>query len=108
MISVEECVESESRSLQEYVSRSTEWMVNVVKEEMEIPEVEEQTDFKTRKEQEKTERWHGKVLHGEFLRGVEAIADVRSWDWLRGGHLKKETESLICAAQDQVLPTMTQ
>ena len=108
LISVEECVESESRSLQEYVSRSTEWMVNVVKEEMGIAEVEEQTDFKTRKEQEKTERWHGKVLHGEFLRGVEAIADVRSWDWLRGGHLKKETESLICAAQDQVLPTMTQ
>ena len=28
-----------------------------------------------------------------------------SWDWLKKGYLKKETESTIVAAQDQVLCT---
>ena len=28
-----------------------------------------------------------------------------SWDWLKGGILKKETEGLLTAAQDQALQT---
>ena len=28
---------------------------------------------------------------------------ISSWNWLRNGHLKKETESLIPSAQDQVV-----
>jgi len=108
LISVDECVEAEERSLKEYVGKSSEWMVNIVKEELGITEVEGQDEYKTRKEQGRIAEWHSKSLHGEFVRSVKDVADVRSWDWLKGGHLKKETEGLICAAQDQALPTMTQ
>ena len=30
---------------------------------------------------------------------------ISSWNWLRNGHLKKETESLIASAQDEVVRT---
>ena len=33
------------------------------------------------------------------------MASSKTWEWLRRGELKKETESLITAAQDQSLPT---
>ena len=28
---------------------------------------------------------------------------MRTWQWLKGGHLKKETETIVCAAQEQTL-----
>ena len=36
-----------------------------------------------------------------FLRCTEEVASSKTWEWLRRGELKKETEGLITAAQDQ-------
>ena len=33
------------------------------------------------------------------------VCGRRSWDWLKKGHLKKETKSTIVAAQDQAIQT---
>ena len=33
------------------------------------------------------------------------MQDQRRWQWLKAGELKNETESLICAAQEQALRT---
>ena len=44
-------------------------------------------------------------MHGQFLRQKEEIRDDATWDWLRKGDLKKETEGMITAAQDQALRT---
>ena len=45
-----------------------------------------------------------KQLHGKFKRETEDLSGV-SWNWIRTGELKKETEGLIFAAQDQALRT---
>ena len=45
------------------------------------------------------------TFHGQFLRQTEEIRDNAIWDWLRKGDLKKETEGMITAAQDQALRT---
>ena len=37
--------------------------------------------------------------------GTEDVRDPRTWDWLKRGTLKKETECLLTAAQDQALRT---
>ena len=42
-------------------------------------------------------------LHGKFRKNTKAIAVERSWEWLKMGYMKKETESIITAAQDQAL-----
>ena len=36
---------------------------------------------------------------------MAALADAASWDWLTQQNLKKETEALLIAAQDQALRT---
>ena len=46
-----------------------------------------------------------KQRHGQFFRATEEDRDERTWHWLRKGKLKKETEGLITAAQDQALRT---
>ena len=45
------------------------------------------------------------ILHGEFVRQTAKVMGEDTWRWLRNGFLKKETEGLILAAQEQALRT---
>ena len=56
-------------------------------------------------DKERKERLKGTPLHGKFKVEVEAVADPKSWQWLRGGYLDKKNESYICAAQENALNT---
>ena len=47
----------------------------------------------------------GKPLHGRFRKVTEEVRNKSSWEWLKKGYLKKETEGTIVAIQDQVLCT---
>ena len=44
-------------------------------------------------------------LHGQFERDTKTLKTEESWDWLSKGDLKRETESLLIAAQHQALNT---
>ena len=46
-----------------------------------------------------------KQLYGRFKRLINNISHQKTWTWLRKGNLKRETESLLIAAQDNVLRT---
>ena len=54
-------------------------------------------------QQERKERFQEKQLHGQFWRNTAEIRDKKTWEWLKKGRLKKETEGMIMAAQDQAL-----
>ena len=65
---------------------------------------------KGEKDKEGTQKEHAelrrsKPLHGQFEKATKEVCGRRSWDWLKKGHLKKETESTIVAAQDQAIRT---
>ena len=49
--------------------------------------------------------WKNKRIHGQFIRDTENIADIKPWNWLLNGHLKRETESLITSGQGQCIKT---
>ena len=67
--------------------------------ETDITEDETAERYRIRKERE--DEWKKMALHGQFLRDTETISDDISWTSLLRGYLKRQTASLILAAQDQ-------
>ena len=101
LISIQDCVALEIDSLSRYVEKSEEPMLKEVKKECVLKEQHLTEDF----QKDRLEKYKGKELHGKFLRETEDGRDPMTWDWLRTGVIKKETEGLIMAAQDQALRT---
>ena len=57
--------------------------------------------MKRSKKEKRLEVWEEKVLHGQCLRQTKEVRSDQCWAWLQNGDLKRETESLIVAAQNQ-------
>ena len=78
-------------------------MSAVERSDMEMKETVKQ--YKDRRAKERKERWKEKVLHGQFIRQTEEIAGEERWKWLKNSGIKRETETLILAAQEQAIRT---
>ena len=104
LIGVEDCVRMEVDSLEKYLSASNE---RVLKEVSQSGTIENKKKRKSKEDvkKEHTGKQEGKGLHGQFRKATENVKGEGSWDWLKKGYLKKETESTIIAAQDQALCT---
>ena len=61
--------------------------------------------LKSPKKEKRLEDWEEKVLHGQYLRQTKEIRSDQCCAWLQNGDLKRETECLIVAAQNQSLKT---
>ena len=105
LISIEECVVKESKSLNGYLGETTELILQAALNEKVLDEEENLQDYKKSGQEEKIRDWKEKALHGEFVRQTADVAGEDSWRWLRNGFLKKETEGLILASQEQALRT---
>ena len=51
------------------------------------------------------QKWEGKQLYGHFKRLINNISHVKTWTWLRKENFKRETESLLMAAQNNAVKT---
>ncbi|XP_077972208.1 uncharacterized protein LOC144427222 [Styela clava] len=105
LMSVEDCVQAEKKSMTEYAKNSEDILMKAVYREGILCGDEDSNAFKERKIDERMERWKEKPLHGKYLRETKNIMVEDSWNWLKKGYLKKETEGLITAAQEQALRT---
>ena len=107
LVSVKDCIELERSNLFDYAASNNERLLKAATEELQL-----RTNIvgknKEERENERQAAWKEKALHGQFLRETEGMQDQRRWQWLKAGELKRETESLICAAQEQALRTNNQ
>ena len=100
MISIEDCVELAIRGLEVYVHGSEERLIQAAREEK-IDGLEVASVLKSSKKEKRLEDWEEKVLHGQYSRQTKEVRSDQCWAWLQNGDLKRETESLIVAAQSQ-------
>ena len=75
------------------------WEEGLIKED-EDPKV-----YRKRTSKSRMGEWQSKPMHGQFLRQTKNLSSNDTWQWLQRGELKKETEGMIMAAQDQALRT---
>ena len=101
MIGIEDCVDMEMGNLKEYLENSEESMLKEVVEEGIVGSGRTKKDVL----EKRGRNYKEKALHGQFYRKTEEDRDESSWDWLKRGKLKKETEGMLMAAQDQALRT---
>ena len=78
-------------------------MLKYVSGEKGLSEAEHLDAFKKRLKEEKRSQWPEKPLHGRFVKDSEKVSTERTWKWLKGRHLKKDTETMPYAAQEQVV-----
>ena len=51
------------------------------------------------------QKWEEKQLYGHFKRLINNISHEKTETWLRKGNVKRETESLLIAAQNNTIRT---
>ena len=105
LLGVEDTVNIAKVSLKRYVNNSTERLLSSLRITEDDEFIESEADVKKRKRTERKENWKEKTLHGQFLRQTDDITVEDRWLWLKQGNLKRETESLILAAQEQAVRT---
>ena len=101
IVSVEDCVEIETNSQLKYIIESEEKWLKAVKDEGILGEGTSKEEIADKRRNQYKE----KPLHGQYVRSTEEIRDYKSWNWLKRGTLKKETEGTLMAAQNQALRT---
>ena len=104
LISIEDCVELAIRDLEVYVHGSEERLIQAARGEK-IDGLEAASGLKRSKKGKRLEYWEEKVLHAPYLRQTKEVRIDQCLAWLQNGDLKRETESLIVAAQNQSIRT---
>ena len=92
------------RGLEVYVHGSEEILIQVATRDN-IDGLEAASVLKRSKKEKRLEDWEEKVIHGHYLRQTKEVRSDECWAWLQNGNLKRETESLIVAAQNQSIRT---
>ena len=104
MIFIEDCVELAIRGLEVYVHGKEERLIQAARRDK-IDGLETASAFKRSKKERRLEDWEEKVLDGQYLRYTKEVRSAQCWAWLENGDLKRETESLILAAQNHSIRT---
>ena len=98
LASIEDTVGTSIQRLEDYIEKHERGLITTFRNDTDNTIDERMTT--TRKQ-----KWEGKQPHGRFKRLINNISHQKTWTWLRKGNLKRETESLLIAAQDNSIRT---
>ena len=101
LASVEDRVDTSIQRLEVYTEKHERELITAIRNNTDNTIDNRMT--KTRKQ-----KWEEKQLHGRFKRLINNISHYKTWTWLRKGNFKRETESLLMAAQNRAIRTKSQ
>ena len=97
LASIEDTVDASLQRLEDYIEKHERGLITTVRNDTDNMINERMTT--TRKQ-----KWEGKQLYGRFKRLIN-ISHQKTWTWQRKRNLKRETESLLIAAQVNAIRT---
>ena len=104
MISIEDCAELAIKGLEVYVHGSEQILIQAARGDK-TDGLEAASVLKRSKKEKRLKYWEEKVLPGQYLRQTKEVRSDQCWVWLQNGDLKRETESLIVADQNEIIRT---
>ena len=96
--SIEDSIDASIQRLEDFIEKHEEGLITAIRNNTDITIDNRMT--KTRKQ-----KWEEKQLRGRFKGLINNILHDKTWTWLRKGNFKRETESLLMAAQNSVIRT---
>ena len=98
LASIEDTFDASLQRLEDYIEKHEPGLITTIRKDTDNTIDERMTT--TRKQ-----KWERKQLYGRFKRLINNISHQKTWTWLRKGNLKRETESLLIAAQGNAIRT---
>ena len=98
LASIVDIVDTSIQRLEDFIQKHGERLIIAIKDNTNDTRTSGTTI--TRKQ-----KWEEKQLYGRFKRLKSDISQEKTWTWLRKGNLKRETESLLIAAQNNTIST---
>ena len=96
LTSIEDNVDASIRRLEDYIEKNEGGLITANRNDTDNTMDNRMTI--TRKQ-----KWEGKQLYGRFKRQINQISHDKTWTWLKKGNIKRETESLQKAAQNNAV-----
>ena len=98
LASIEDSVDTSIHRLENYIQKHEGGLITATRHETE-------NTMNNRMTVTRKQKWEGKQLYGCFKRPINNISHNKTWTQLRRGNFKRETESLLIAAQDNAIRT---
>ena len=98
LASIEDSVDASIQRLEDYIEKHEEGLITAIRNDTDNTMANRMTISRKQK-------WEEKQLYGRFKKLINTISLEKTWTWLRKGNLKRETESILIAAQNNAIRT---
>ena len=99
LASIEDSVDASIHRLEVYIEKHERGLITAIRNN------NDNTIDNRMKKKNREQKWEEKQIHGCFKRIINNISHEETWKWLRKGNFKRETESLLMAAQKSAIKT---